>query len=394
MNMLDVLLLTMLGVAGSYGYLRGFWLAVCEFAGFVVGLVAGAILAPTIANLFGVHDPAWRQFTGLMVVAIGLSVGTSLGFLAGVPLRRWMVGRKLLGPVDSVLGAVVAGGLTLGAAWLAALSFSAGPSQDLARLVQGSAILRRIDNVAPAPPGFVTRVERLLSQQLSSNLFVGPEPSLPAPLHIDPASAATPGVKAAAAVTVRVRGNGCGGIVEGSGFPIGPGLIMTNAHVVAGTRTTSINLAGSSQRYAGQIILFDPDRDLAVVRVPSLDLTPLTFGSASRGTAGAALGYPGGGPLVVAPAIVDGSLNAQGRDIFEQNLVSRQILVIEADVRPGDSGGPLVDSDGHLLGVVYAASTSQSGRGYALSLSELQPVLDALQSGHATIDSRVGICAG
>jgi len=394
MNMLDVLLLTMVGLAGTYGYLRGLWVAVCEFAGFVVGLVAGAVYAPTIADMLRVHDPAWRQFTGLMVVTIGLSVGTSLGFLAGAPLRRWLVGRRLLGPLDSVLGATVASGLTLGAAWIAALSFGAGPSQDLARLVQGSAILRRIDNVAPTPPKFVTRVERLLSQQLSSNLFVGPEPALPAPLRIDPSSSTTSGVQAAAAVTVRVRGNGCGGIVEGSGFPIGPGLIMTNAHVVAGTRTTSINLADSAQRFAGQVILFDPDRDLAVVSVPGLDLTPLTLGTATRGTTGAALGYPGGGPLVVAPAIVDGSLSAQGRDIFEEDLVSRQIVVIEADVRPGDSGGPLVDNEGRLLGVVYAASTSQAGRGYALSLSEVQPVLDELRSGHPTIDPRRGICAG
>ncbi len=393
MNLLDVLLLTLLALAATYGYLRGLWVAVCEFTGFIVGLVAGAVYAPAVADLLRVHDPAWRQFTGLMVVTIGLSVGTSLGFLAGTPLRRWLLGRSFLGPLDTVLGAVAAGVLMLGAAWLAALSFGAGPSQDLARLIQDSVILRRIDNVAPAPPTFVTRVERLLSQQLSSNLFVGLEPSLPSSLRIDPASASTPGVKAAALVTVRVRGNGCGGIVEGSGFPIGPGLIMTNAHVVAGTRSTAIDVPGSTQRFAGQVILFDPDRDLAVVSVQGLKLTPLTAGTATRGTTGAALGYPGGGPLVIAPAIVDGTLSAQGRDIFEQDLVTRQIVVIEADVRPGDSGGPLVDSDGQLLGVVYAASTSQAGRGYALSLSEVQPILDDLQSGHPTIDPRRTICA-
>ena len=111
MNALDVLLLTMLGLAGTYGYLRGLWVAVCEFAGFVVGLVAGAVYSPAIVDFLGVHDPAWRQFTGLMVITLGLSVGTSLGFLAGTPLRRWLVGRRLLGPLDSVLGAVVAIGL-------------------------------------------------------------------------------------------------------------------------------------------------------------------------------------------------------------------------------------------------------------------------------------------
>ncbi|HEY5477105.1 MAG TPA: trypsin-like peptidase domain-containing protein, partial [Tepidiformaceae bacterium] len=134
--------------------------------------------------------------------------------------------------------------------------------------------------------------------------------------------------------------------------------------------------------------------DLAVVSVQGLNLAPLTPGSASRGTAGAAIGYPGGGPLTVVPAIVDGSLSAQGRDIFDQDLVTRQILVIEADVRPGDSGGPLVDSEGRLLGVVYAASTSQAGRGYALSLTEIQPILDELKSGRTIIDPRRAICAG
>jgi S1-C subfamily serine protease len=178
--------------------------------------------------------------------------------------------------------------------------------------------------------------------------------------------------------------------VSGSGFPVGTDEVLTNAHVVAGTRGTTVSiLPGRTLR--GTVVLFDPNRDVAIVRVPGLGLTALGQASAGRGTHGAAIGYPGGGPEVVAPAVVDTGVRATGRDIYGNQLVTRQIWIIEASIHPGDSGGPLVDTQGHVIGVIFAASTSNPGQAYALTNGETQPDIDAAQGRQAGVGT--GSCA-
>jgi S1-C subfamily serine protease len=119
------------------------------------------------------------------------------------------------------------------------------------------------------------------------------------------------------------------------------------------------------------VVYFDPQRDVAVLYVPDLKTAPLTFGPASRGTKGAVIGYPGGGPQKTSAAIVDGRITAEGRDIYNSGLVTRQIFVIEASVRPGNSGGPLVDLEGHVLGLVFATSAGVPNQAYALTDDEI-----------------------
>jgi S1-C subfamily serine protease len=174
----------------------------------------------------------------------------------------------------------------------------------------------------------------------------------------------------AAQAVVKVTGLGCGGLVTGSGFPVGTGYVVTNAHVVSGTRTHTVITPGGAQ-LPGTVVYFDPDRDVAVLFVPELKTAPLPFGPASRGTKGAVIGYPGGGPEKVSPAIVDGRITAEGRDIYNSKLVTRQIFVIEASVRPGNSGGPLVDTEGRVLGLVFATSASTPNQAYALTDDEI-----------------------
>ena len=183
----------------------------------------------------------------------------------------------------------------------------------------------------------------------------------------------------AEALTVRVSGRGCGGVVTGSGFPVAADYVITNAHVVSGTSSTLIQVQGRGGRaLPATVTLFDSNIDVAILRVPGLRLSQMRMGDAVRGTQGAVIGYPGGGPEVVSPAVVDGSLVARGRDIYEQNLVDRQIFVIESSVHPGNSGGPLVDLDGRAIGVVFAASASQPNQAYALTDSQ---VTDDIQRG-------------
>ncbi len=222
-------------------------------------------------------------------------------------------------------------------------------------------------------------------------MFAGLEPAIGAPLPL-PASVDTPGVNRAAQAVVKISSLGCGGLVTGSGFPVGSGYILTNAHVVSGTsRHTILTPAGAE--LPGTVVFFDPERDVAVLYVPDYRSAPLTFGPAQRGTKGAVIGYPGGGPEQVSPAVVDGRIDAEGRDIYNANLVTRQIFVIQARVRPGNSGGPLVDLEGRVLGLVFATSAGDPNQAYALTDDEIQGDVKDAQAHPSQTDTTKYACA-
>jgi S1-C subfamily serine protease len=187
-----------------------------------------------------------------------------------------------------------------------------------------------------------------------------------------------------------VVGRGCGGLVFGSGFPIGGNQVLTNAHVVAGTSGTHVDTAAGGA-FAAVVVLFDPERDVAILNVPGLGEPALSTATADRGTQGAAIGYPGGRGETVSPAVVDGQVQAEGRDIYGQNLVVRQIWIIQAHVQPGNSGGPLVDRSGSVIGVVFATSTNQPNQAYALTNDEVSP--DIQKAAGKTQPVPVGQCA-
>jgi S1-C subfamily serine protease len=199
-------------------------------------------------------------------------------------------------------------------------------------------------------------------------------------------------VKHASQLVVKVTGNGCGGVVTGSGFPIGNGYVVTNAHVVSGTGSHRIETAGGNVIRA-DVVYFDSDRDVALLYAPDLSGAGLDLAPAERGTKGAVIGYPGGGAESVQPAVVDGAVEAAGRDIYNQKPVTREIYVIQAKVRPGNSGGPLVDLQGRVLGIVFATSASEPDQAYALTDSEVTTATQKVHGGQAPIDTSHSQCA-
>jgi len=288
-----------------------------------------------------------------------------------------------------MLGAAFSALAVLSVSWFLGLSLARGPSPELAQALQLSVLLRSLDSVAPRPPGVLGRVEAVLSGVRFPSAFSGFEPLVPSAQPVPP-RADTPGIAMAELATLKIVGYGCGGIVFGSGFPVGPGLVLTNAHVVAGTQGTTIRTPQGRSLNA-RVVLFDPNRDVAILSVPRLGIAPLGTAAAERGTSGAAIGYPGGGHEIAVPAVVDGEVQAEGRDIYGQNLVVRHIWITEAQVEPGNSGGPLVDQAGNVLGVIFAKSTRQSGQAYALTDAEVQPDITAAQGRTQAVD--VGPCA-
>jgi S1-C subfamily serine protease len=383
---LVILAATLIGVAN--GYRRGFWLSAAQYAGLVGGVLLGAAAATPLLDYLGIHNPGARPLGAALVLVIGGSLGSSIGFAAGEPIRRRILHEGVHTATDSVGGAALSVVAVLTMCWFLGLSFSRGPSAEIAQQIQRSVVLHTLDNAAPRPPAFLASVEGILSGVNFSPVFAGLEPgSLPAALPV-PASVDTPGVKHAAEFVVRVASFGCGGMVTGSGFPVGTGYIVTNAHVVSGTSGHTIQSPGGAQMQA-TVIFFDAERDVAVLYAPGYRGAALTVGNAGRGTTGAVIGYPGGGPEQTSPAIVDGEITAEGRDIYNSNLVTRQILVIQARVRPGNSGGPLVDLEGRVIGLVFATSAGDPNQAYALSDGEIAGDINQAQS-HPTLTDTSG----
>jgi len=393
MNVVDIAILLVAVFAAVDGYRRGAALTAGQYLGLFAGLIAGAALAPHVVDQVDVTSIGARALIAVAVAFAGAAFGMFVGTALGEPLRRAFSQFALTSLLDSALGTVVSLVVVLAAALTLARSLAQGPNYAIASAVQQSTVVRDLNEVAPAQPAFLTRFEQVLSQAFGSGVFAGIEPSLPPPLAIDPSSGRGAAVLAAAAGVVKVEGRGCGGTLSGSGFPIGADEILTNAHVVAGTQQTTVRLPGRGQALPAQVILFDPDSDVAVLRVPGLAATPFTFGTAARGATGAIIGYPGGGPERIASGVVNGPMTAHGFDIYNSASVTRQVLVIEGDIEPGNSGGPFVGVDGTVLGVVFARSLSRPGEGFALATAELKPDLDSLAAGTPVFDSGRYRCA-
>ncbi len=389
MNFIDLAIIVAVLIAVSSGYRRGFWLSLTQYLGLVFGVLVGAALARFTMDLFHVTGGLSRSLGAVVVLIVLGTVGSTIGFWLGEPIRIHLLASPSRGRLDSIGGAIFSALAVLSVSWFLGLALDRIPNPPLARAIQHSTILRRLDAIAPRPPAFLAQVQQILSGVQFPAAFSGLEPLLP-PAQSIPGSTDSPGIQTAADATVKVEGRGCGGVVVGSGFPYAPGLVVTNAHVVAGTSGTTV-FSPQGQSRPATVVLFDPQRDIAVLNVPGLANRPLGFADGGQGTSGAAIGYPGGGSEQKSPAVIDGAVQAEGRDIYGQELVVRQIWIIEAIVRPGNSGGPLVDRDGNVLGVIFAASTSQPGQAYALTDAEIQPDLQRAQG--QTSPTGVGACA-
>jgi len=390
-NFIDVLILVAALIGLANGYRRGFWLSLAQYVGLLVGVMLGAASAKYVLDYLQINNSTARPLGAVLVLVIGGSLGSSIGFAVGEPIRRNILRTGIHTSTDSVAGAALSAFAVLLMCWFLGLSFSRGPSPEIAQQIQKSVLLRGLDNIAPRPPPFLASVEQVLAGVQFPPVFAGLEPSLPAALPL-PASVDTPGVKRASSDVVKVSSLGCGGIVTGSGFPVGNGYVVTNAHVVSGTTSHSIQKPDGTTLRA-TVVFFDPERDVAVLSVPGYTAAGLAFGSAQRGTQGAVIGYPGGQGEKVVPAVVDGAVMAEGRDINNQNLVTRQIFVLQASVHPGNSGGPLLDLQGRVLGMVFATSASDPNQAYALTDDEIAPDIRDAEANPSPKDTSHYECA-
>ncbi len=384
LNALDLLLLAIVVLAGYTGYRRGFTLQAFGFGGLLIGLVLGVLLAPLVAG--ELDSPAARAGVVALVVLAITAVGNAVGWLVGRHARAKTSTR--FGTADAVAGSAVAVIASLLAIWFLALNLANGPFPGLSAEIRGSAVVRGLDSALPEPPSLLAQVRRLFNRFGFPDVFSG-IPPMPAEPVARPSQAQTrAALDAAAASTVQVLGNACDLIQEGSGFVASDGYIVTNAHVVAGVDEPEIR-TGAGGEEAADTVLFDPDVDIAVLHVESTPGPPLHLDTEplDRGAPGAVVGYPAGGPLRAHRAAVLRAFDAVGRDIYGRDQVERLVVELQTLVQPGNSGGPFVLANGRVGGVVFAASSSDEGVGYAIAASEVQDALRAAVGRTSEVDT-------
>lgn len=376
MNLLDLFIILLLLAALARGLRAGLLQLLFSSAGFIAGLLLGSQLASRLALL--ASDPL-TKFLIVLIVEAGLAMALfTLGEMAGMRLSGYAARFHLRG-VNEVLGATLEIIFTLLVIWLAASVLTNVGSYNIGSQVKHSLIVRKLNAALPTPPDIFAQLEKIISLNGFPNVFLGLEPEH---TTISPSNKVdNQAVLATEPSVVKVQGEGCGGIVNGSGFVVDGGVVVTNAHVVAGVAHPEV--VDSTGKYDTTPIWFDPDLDVAVLRVNDLPDPPLVLSARILPDKDAAvvLGYPGGGPLVAGDSVIIDHITAGGRNIYNQGLVFRNIYEVQADVEPGNSGGPLIAADGTVAGIVFAKALSQKNVGYALMIDEVKPLIQsAIQS--------------
>jgi S1-C subfamily serine protease len=369
---LDLLVLSIAFVAAISGWRSGALGSVMSFIGVVLGAVAGVLLAPhVVAHFTGTRT---QLFITLFMI-LGLVV---IGEIAGVVLGRAVRGairNRGLRFVDSVIGVVVMVVAVMVVAYLLATPLTSTNQPNLVAAVRGSKVLSQVNEVAP--PWLRAVPNRLKELLDTSGLPEVLQPFGRTPIvNVDAPDATLiddPVVATVRPSVTKIRGvaPGCQKVLEGTGFVVSPNRVMSNAHVVAGSETVTVEADG--QTFEATVVSYDPDADISILDVPGLPSAPLPFAEApaETGTDALVLGFPGGGEFQATPARVRETIELQGPDIYKKKTVDRQVYTIRGTVRQGNSGGPMIDRQGQVLGVVFGAAVDDAETGFVLTAKEI-----------------------
>ncbi|MCT1828751.1 MULTISPECIES: MarP family serine protease [Brevibacterium] len=391
MAAVDVVIVLLAIGALLLGWSRGFLVGASTLVGFILGLVLGRLLAGPVAELLVstdiVHDrnhPAAEVLFPLLL-AVACSVG--LGLL-GAYLRTKLTSPSGRG-LDATGGALSSIIATLLVIWLAAGWIRTTPFLQPNRWVADSAIVAAMDRMLP-----ITSTEALgtLGTALADNgfpqVFEGQRERIRGVGEPNPAMVDVGRQVDGSVVKVVTSHTECGRLQEGTGWVYGDGLVATNAHVVAGAQSLTVQIAGTGEPYNAEVVAFDPGTDAAVLRVPDLPAPALELGSdLGAGADSVLVGFPENGPYTISPARVREQLSARGLDIYNEDSVTRDIYSVRGIVRSGNSGGPLLDAEGRVVGMVFARSATEAETGYALTLDEIDGILRRGQQATAPVST-------
>jgi len=368
---LDIAIIGVALIAAISGWRSGALGSLMSFIGVVLGAIAGVMLAPHIVS--HVDSPRGKLFTALLLI-LALVV---IGEVAGVVLGRAVRGSIRSGPVrlaDSLIGVGLQLIVVLIAAWLLGSPLTTSNQTSLASAARDSKVITEVDKYAP---DWLRSVPKRMSALLSTSGL---------PEVLDPMRTPVPTVDAPDATladslvvaksrpsVVKIRGvaTSCQKVLEGTGFVIAPNRVMSNAHVVAGSDSVTVEAEG--QTYDATVVAYDPDADISILDVPNLPLQPLVFAEqpAKTGTDAVVLGFPGGGDFVATPARVREIIELSGPDIYKTKTVNREVYTIRGTVRQGNSGGPMINRSGQVIGVVFGAGVDDNDTGFVMTTDEV-----------------------
>jgi hypothetical protein len=356
-----------------WGYRQGLIVGALTLVGFGVGAFLGSRLGPVLLSQ-GADSPYAPLCGAIGALLVGALSAVALEGIA-LALRRRLIHHPFMHRADGAGGAALIGAVALGLAWIfGAVALHAPGTTELRADVQNSVILRELDQVLPPSGGVLNVLDR-----------VDPAPSISGPAtptrRPNPEIAADPAILHAGGSVVRVLSTACGLGIEGSGVAVQPNLIVTNAHVIAGADDTTVTTQSGVELDA-TAVYYEPEDDLALLRVQSpLPTLPITS-SRPAGADAAVLGYPENGPYTVTPARIGETRTTVSEDSYGVGPVDRTITALGGEVRSGNSGGPLLDRQGQVVGIVFAATTRGPAGGFAVPAEE---VLEAIHhaSDHA-----------
>jgi S1-C subfamily serine protease len=376
-NALDLAIAAAAVGAGIGGWRLGFLARVFAWSGVALALVIGVHYVPRVVTAFGGMSADDRVTVAVLFLVLVATLGQALGLGVGVLVHRSRGDGRPLPAWDRAAGAVVGVFGVMLLVWMTIPSFTTAKGWP-ARMSRDSSVVAFVDRIAPEQPAQFAAWGRAISE--------APFPSALGPLDDPPDPGVPPNLAIPAAIDARVRqsivkvsGRACRQIQEGSGWIAGAGLVVTNAHVVAGQDSTTVQDA-DGEEHDTEVIAFDAVRDLAVLRVDGLEAPALPLDDGDVGDLAAVYGHPNGGPLEAAPARVGEKILAVGTDIYRTGESRREVFVLAASLEPGDSGGALVRTDGRVIGVAFAIDPGRDGTSYAVTDDEVRAVLDDIQA--------------
>jgi S1-C subfamily serine protease len=351
---------------GLWGYRQGLIVGALTLVGFAVGAFAGSRIGPLLLSQ-GAESPYAPLCAALGALLAGALAAVAVESFA-LGLRAKIIRRPTLHQVDGAGGAALIAAVALGLAWVfGAVALHAPATEKLRADVQASLILRSLNEVLPPSGPVLNALDR-----------VDPAPSVAGPAApLTPPSeaiASDPDVLRAGDSVVRVLSTACGLGVEGSGWSAAPGLVATNAHVIAGADDTTVTTQHGVELEA-TAVYYDPGDDLALLRVGAEIPTLPISSQREAGADAAVLGYPENGPYALTPARVGDTQATLSQDSYGHGPIDRTIIALGGRVRSGNSGGPLVDDQGRVIGVIFAATTHGPAGGFAVPAEDVREAL-------------------
>ncbi|MFF5334697.1 MarP family serine protease [Streptomyces sp. NPDC013181] len=397
MNVLDFLLLAGAVWFAVIGYRQGFVVGILSVIGFLGGGLVAVYLLPVLWDQLtdGSEVSSTAAVVAVVIVIVCASVGQAFTTHLGNKLRRhitWSPARAL----DATGGALVNVVAMLLVAWLIGSALAGTSLPTLGKEVRSSSVLLGVSRVMPPQAStWFTDFSSVLAQngfpQVFSPFANEPITEVRAP---DPALVGSPVAARAKQSIVKVVGTApsCGKVLEGTGFVFADRRVMTNAHVVGGVDEPTVQIGGQGRLYDAKVVLYDWQRDIAVLDVPDLDAEPLRFADTKRdaesGDSAIVAGFPENGAYDVRSARVRARIDANGPDIYHRGTVRRDVYSLYTTVRQGNSGGPLLTPKGEVYGVVFAKSLDDPDTGYALTADEIRDDIARGRTANQQVDSQ------